>query len=145
MKTVINKQSGKVLFAAATWEDTNTEIGIDAILTEFFVVPYFNQTTQVFYEGATQEEIDEANKPEVPSEVQLWRIRTILKVSGMETAIETELNNLQEPQKTAALYIWNYGTTVERYSQTVLLLQSILGLTDAQTDDIFIQAQNISI
>jgi hypothetical protein len=82
---------------------------------------------------------------EVPSEVQLWRIRTILKVSGMETAIETALNNMQEPQKTAALYIWNYGTTVERESATVLMLQSVLGLTDTQTDDIFIQAQNISI
>ena len=145
MKTVINKLSGKVLFAIEDWVDTDTEIGIDVILTESFVIPYFNQTTQTFYEGATQEEINEANKPEVPSEVQLWRIRTILKVSGMETVIETELNNLQEPQKTAALYIWNYGTTVERYSQTVLLLQSILGLTGAQVDGIFIQAQNIQL
>jgi len=82
---------------------------------------------------------------ECPSEVQLWRIRTILKLSSLEQVVETALNNLQEPQKTGALYIWNYGTTVERYSQTVLLLQSILGLTDQQTDDIFIQANNISI
>lgn len=145
MVTIINKQSGKVLFAIANFEDTETEIAINEILTEYFIVPYFNQTTREFYEGATQEEIEEYNRLNVPSEVQLWRIRTILKLSSLEQVVETALDNLQEPQKTGALYIWNYGTTVERNSQTVLLLQSVLGLTDAQTDDIFIQANNISI
>lgn len=145
MKTVINKQSGKVLFAIADWIDTETEIGIDKILTEFFIVPYFNQETRVFYEGATQEEIDQFRRQQVADEVQLWRIRTILKVLGMEQVIEIALESLQEPQKTGALYIWNYGTTVERNSQTVQLLQSVLGLTDAQVDDIFIQAQNIQL
>jgi len=96
-------------------------------------------------EGATQEEIDEANKSIVPDEVQLWRVRTILKILGMEQVVEVALNSLPEPTKTGALYIWNYGTTVERNSQTVVLLKSVLGLTDAQTDDIFIQAQNIVI
>lgn len=58
MKTVINKQSGKVLFAIANFEDTKTEIAIDEILTKSFVVPYFNQETREFYEGATQEELN---------------------------------------------------------------------------------------
>lgn len=58
MKTVINKQSGKVLFAIANFEDTETEIAIEEILTEFFVAPYFNQESREFYEGATQEELD---------------------------------------------------------------------------------------
>lgn len=145
MKTVINKQSGKVLFAIADWIDTETEISIDEILTEPYVVPYFNQETREFYEGATQEEIDQFRRQQVSDEVQLWRIRTILKVLGMEQVIEIALNSLEEPQKTGALYIWNYGTTVERASQTVQLLQSVLGLTDAQVDDIFIQAQAIQL
>ena len=145
MKTIINKLSGKVLFAIENWTDTETVIGIDEILIENFVIPYFNQSTRVFYDGATQQEIDEANKLIVPDEVQLWRVRTVLKLLGMEQVVEIALNSLQEPTKTGALYIWNYGTTVERNSQTVLLLQSVLGLTDAQTDDIFIQAQNITL
>jgi len=145
MKTVINKQSGKVLFAIVDWIDTETEIGIDEILTESFVAPYFSQETRVFYEGATQEEINQANRQQVQEEVQLWRIRTILKVLGMEQVVEIALESLQEPQKTGALYIWNYGTTVERNSQTVQLLQSVLGLTSEQVDDIFIQAQNIQL
>jgi len=145
MKTIINKLSGKVLFAIENWTDTETVIGIDEILIENFVIPYFNQSTRVFYEGATQQEIDEANKLIVSDEVQLWRIRTILNLMNLVPTIESALDQLEEPTQTAAKNVWNYGTTVERYSQTVLFIQSVLGLTDAQTDDIFIQAQNITL
>ena len=79
----------------------------------------------------------------VPDEVQLWRIRTILKLMQLETSIEQTLETLPEPSKTAANYIWNYGTTVERTSQTVLLLQSALQITNEQVDDLFIQAEAI--
>lgn len=79
----------------------------------------------------------------VPYEVQLWRIRTVLKLMQLETQIETALETLPEPSKTAANYIWNYGTTVERSSQTVLLLQSVLQMTNEQVDDLFVQANNI--
>ena len=81
--------------------------------------------------------------PFVPQEVQLWRIRTVLKLMQLEIQIETALETLPEPSKTAANYIWNYGTTVERSSQTVLLLQSVLQMTDEQVDDLFVQANNI--
>ena len=96
-------------------------------------------------EGATQEEIDEANKPTVPTEVQLWRIRTVLKLSNLEATIETALDELDEPTKTAAKNVWNYGTTIDRYSQTVLFIQAVLEMTDAQVDEIFIQAEAIAI
>jgi hypothetical protein len=145
MKTIINKQSGKVLFAIANFEDTETEIAIDEILTEFFVVPYFNQETREFYEGATPEEIEQAFKDATPSEVQLWRVRTILKLMNLETTIESALDQLEEPTQTAAKNVWNYGTTVERYSQTVLFIQSVTQMTDDEVDEIFQQAENIVI
>jgi hypothetical protein len=145
MKTVINKQSGKVLFSIANFEDTETEIAIDEILTEFFVIPYFNQQTRVFYEGATQEEIDQAFRDKTPTEVQLWRVRTILKLMNLEATIESALNQLEEPTQTAAKNVWNYGTTVERYSQTVLFIQSVTEMTDDQVDEIFQQAEAIQI
>jgi hypothetical protein len=145
MKTIINKQSGKVLFAIANFEDTDTEIAIDEILTDYFVVPYFNQETREFYEGATPEEIEQAFKDATPSEVQLWRVRTILKLMNLETTIESALDQLEEPTQTAAKNVWNYGTTVERYSQTVLFIQSVTQMTDDQVDEIFQQAENIVI
>ena len=145
MKTIINKQSGKVLFAIANFEDTDTEIAIDEILTEYFVVPYFNQETREFYEGATPEEIEQAFKDATPSEVQLWRVRTILKLMNLETTIESALDQLEEPTQTAAKNVWNYGATVERYSQTVLFIQSVTQMTDDQVDEIFQQAEAIQI
>ena len=145
MKTIINKQSGKVLFAIANFEDTDTEIAINEILTEYFVVPYFNQESREFYEGATPEEIEQAFKDATPSEVQLWRVRTILKLMNLETTIESALDQLEQPTQTAAKNVWNYGTTVERYSQTVLFIQSVTEMTDDQVDEIFQQAEAIQI
>ena len=143
MKTIIQKNNGKLLYATSIeTELQSNEIAIDELLTEIFVNPYFNFETRTFYENATVEEIAEANKPIIQQEVQLWRVRTILKLSGLESNIETALNGLDEPMKTGALYIWNYGTTVERSSQTIQLLQMVLGLTDSQVDDIFIQANS---
>jgi len=59
MKTIINKNTSKVLFA--TTDDNyivaENEIAISELLTTSLIVPYFNQTTRVFYEGATTEEI----------------------------------------------------------------------------------------
>ena len=81
--------------------------------------------------------------PIVPFEVQLWRIRTVLKLMQLETQIESAIDAMPEPSKTAATYIWKFGTTVERASQTVMLLQSALQLTDEQVDDLFIQADAI--
>ena len=93
----------------------------------------------------TINEVVESNFIEVPQEVQLWRIRTILKSMKFEDSIETVLNNLEEPTKTAALCIWNYGTSVERNSQTVALLQTALELTNEQVDEMFIEANNIKL
>ena len=109
--------------------------------TESFIRPVWNGTQWV--EGATQQDLEDFRKSQVPPEVQLWRIRTVLKLTQLEAQIETVLNNLPEPSKTAANYIWNYGTTVERTSQTVLLIQTTLQLTDKQVDDLFIQAEQI--
>jgi hypothetical protein len=81
----------------------------------------------------------------VPQEVQLWRVRTILRLLQLEETIATALDALEEPTKTGAKTIWEYGTTIERQSQTVLFLQSTLQMTDDQVDDIFIQAQDIQL
>ena len=96
-------------------------------------------------DGITEEENEYNIKVLNLKEVQLWRLRTILKLMNLETTIESALDELDEPNKTAAKNVWNYGTTVDRYSQTVLFIQSVLGLTDKQTNEIFIQAEAIVI
>ena len=82
---------------------------------------------------------------ECPAEVALWKIRVILKVMQLEDTVTTALESLEEPTKTAALYIWSYGTAVDRDSQTIAYVQSVLQLTDEQVDDIFIQANALKL
>lgn len=145
MKTIIEKATNKVVGATYSNECLDTEILIDELLTDNLVKPYFDFDTREFYEGATQQEIDQAFKDKTPAESQLWRVRTILNLMNLIPTIESALDQLQEPTKTAAKNVWNYGTTVERYSQTVLFIQSVTQMTDDQVDEIFQQAENIVI
>ena len=60
MKTILDKQSGKVLYCTneiTTLQDN--EIAVDELLTKSFISPFFNQNTREFYEGATAEEVIE--------------------------------------------------------------------------------------
>lgn len=80
---------------------------------------------------------------EVPQDVSLWKIRAVLKSMGLEEQIENSFELLEEPNKTGAKYIWEYGTSIERQSKTVLFLQQVLEMTEAQVNQIFITANNI--
>jgi hypothetical protein len=65
MKTIIDSNTGKVLYATSIeTELQENEIEIDALLTESFVNPYWNFDTQTFYEGATQTEINDVRIPQ---------------------------------------------------------------------------------
>lgn len=101
-------------------------------------------------EGVTYETIEfeiENNTPiiEVPLEVPLWRIRTVLKLMGLEETVKIALDNLEEPIRTAGLNIWEYGVTIERNSPTVALIKIVLEMTDEEIDNIFISANNIQV
>lgn len=140
MKTVINKQSGKVLFATAIFEDTETEIAIDEILTEYFVVPYFNQETREFYEGATQEEIAEYQKTLVPQVITRRQFKIALAILGKnENDILNGINQLPEPTKTIALISYTEAGTFERTNPELILVgKTFLQMTDEQIDNIFV-------
>ena len=145
MKTIIEIATNKVVGATYSNECLITEILIDELLTDNLVKPYFDFETREFYEGATPEEIEQAFKDKTPAESQLWRVRTILNLMNLVPTIESALDQLEEPTKTAAKNVWNYGTTIERYSQTVLFIQSVTQMTDEQVDEIFQQAEAIQI
>ena len=145
MKTIIEIATNQVIGVTYSNQCLITETLIDELLQIEMVKPYFDFTTREFYEGATPEEIEQAFKDKTPAESQLWRVRTILKLMNLETTIESALNQLEEPTQTAAKNVWNYGTTIERYSQTVLFIQAVTQMTDDQVDEIFQQAEAIQI
>jgi len=145
MKTIIEIATNKVVGVTLNDECLETETLISELLQVEMVKPYFNFDTREFYEGATPAEIEQAFKDKTPAEVQLWRLRTILNLMNLIATIESALDQLPEPNKTAAKNVWNYGTTVERNSQTVLFIQSVTQMTDEQVDEIFQQAKAIVI
>lgn len=90
--------------------------------------------------------IEEDEQPlqlDVPTEVALWKLRFILSQMELETTVGDVINQLPEPQKTAAKYLWDRGTAVDRYSPTVDLIKQSIGLTDSDVDNIFRQANLI--
>ena len=80
-----------------------------------------------------------------PEEVQLWRLRTILKAQGLFTTVQTVIDNIPDPTlKLAAEEGFEYGNVVSRTSPIMLIVQQGLSLTDGQVDQIFIAAEQIN-
>lgn len=90
----------------------------------------------------TDEEVIQAN---TPLEVALWKLRFVLSQMNLEQSVSEALATLPEPQKTAANYIWNYGNAIDRHSSTIEFLKSYLGLSDTEVNQIFIQANSITL
>jgi hypothetical protein len=64
MKTIININTGKVLYATSIDIDLQeNEIAIDNLLQDKFVEAYWDFENSVFYENATEQEIAEVTLP----------------------------------------------------------------------------------
>jgi len=59
--------------------------------------------------------------------------------------VEAALYAMPEPARTVALHAWNGGAALARNGPTVLALVPVLGLTDAQVDDMFRQADALEV
>jgi hypothetical protein len=82
---------------------------------------------------------------EVPSTIYLWELRSIIKSKGLEESVNEAIEDLPEDIKTPALEAWNHGTTIKRYSPTIKLIKTALGLSTYEVDEIFRSATKISI
>jgi hypothetical protein len=143
MKTVIHTSTGKVLRVQTHNIVGQNETLINDLLTIPMIEPYF--VNGEFIEGATPEQIAETQKEPVPTEVALWKLRFVLSQMQLELSVTDAINLLEEPQRTAATYIWNFGTAVDRDSNTVIFIKTALGFTEQEVDDIFIQANSIQL
>lgn len=82
---------------------------------------------------------------DVPLEVALWKLRFVLSEMRLEDLVTSAIEQLPELHKKAATYIWNYGNSVDRYSSTISFIQGHLGLSEDQVNQIFIQANSITL
>jgi hypothetical protein len=89
----------------------------------------------------TREEVDQMMLlPEplpVPQEVPRWALREICLIRGLIPAIEAELQELPEPDRSVAMNRWSEKPTIERQSPLITALQGRLGWTDAYVDELF--------
>jgi len=66
--------------------------------------------------------------------------RLALLGAGLLDTVQGAFAQLPEPHRTAAQIEWEYATSIERNSPLVSQFGPLLGLTEAQIDDLFTQA-----
>jgi hypothetical protein len=86
-----------------------------------------------------------APPPRVPREIANWRAKAVLTSMGMLPQVEAMLAALPEPQKTNVSTAWAGDARFARRGATVLSIAAALGLSDAQLDSMFIQAEALEI
>lgn len=79
----------------------------------------------------------------VPQSVTMRQARLALLGARLLDDVEAAIAALPSPQKEAARIEWEYSQEVQRRAGFVSVLAPLLGMTDAQTDALFIQAQGL--
>ena len=81
--------------------------------------------------------------PTVPPEVTMRQARLALLGAGVLSAVDTAINAMPEPQRSAARIEWEYSGAVQRHNGFVAALGPALGLSSAQIDGLFIAASKL--
>lgn len=91
----------------------------------------------------TQEELDQQRQASVPESVTMRQARLELLNRGLLSSIETAIDSLPEPERSAVQIEWEYSQTVERNRPFVLMVGQALGLNQTELDDLFIEAKSL--
>lgn len=79
----------------------------------------------------------------VPKAVTMRQARLALLNIGKLSDVATAIAGLPSPQKEAAEIEWEFSSTIERKRPLVQTLGPLLGLSEAQLDDLFITASKL--
>ena len=80
--------------------------------------------------------------PAIPQQVPMWAVRTVLQNDGLFDQAQTLIN---ETSDNALKNVWEYGNFADRNSRAISVLAIELSLTEAQVDQMFIDANNLSV
>lgn len=83
---------------------------------------------------------EQQQPPVTPSKVTMRQARLALHASGLLSQVEVAINTLPEPPRTTARIEWDFSSEVHRDKEFVVMMGTALGLSDAQLDDLFVQA-----
>lgn len=87
--------------------------------------------------------LDALPPPAVPTAVTMRQARLALLGAGLLAGIDAAIDSLPSPQKEAARIEWEYSQEVQRHNGFVSVLAPMLGMTDAQTDALFVAAKGL--
>jgi hypothetical protein len=80
--------------------------------------------------------------PTIPQQVPMWAVRTVLQNDGRFD----EINAIIAGSSDLALKnVWEYGNFADRNSVAINTIAYTLGLTEPQVDQMFIDANNLSV
>lgn len=81
-----------------------------------------------------------APAPRVPAAVTMRQARLALLGANLLSSVDTAIDALPEPTKSAARIEWEYSNELQRGNALVAALTPALGLTSEQVDALFIAA-----
>ena len=80
--------------------------------------------------------------PAIPQQVPMWAVRTVLQNDNLfdqaDALVKASTDN-------ALKNVWEYGNFADRNSSAIATLSAALGLTSEQVDQMFIDANNLSV
>ena len=112
-----------------------------------FIDPIWNGSEWI--EGATPEEIAEANKPKVPESISAMRLKLQLFDMGItDQDIFDDIDSIPEVMfsfaaKEKAKIMYKTATTFERTNGELNFVATMKGLTQEQVDEIFINGNQL--
>lgn len=80
---------------------------------------------------------------QAPDSVTMRQARLALLAADLLPAVESAIDALTEPGRSAARIEWDYAGRVERSSQLVAMIGAAVGLDDAQLDELFMTASTL--
>lgn len=83
------------------------------------------------------------NPEQVPKEITMRQARLALLYSGKLSMVNSAIESMPEPTKSAATIEWEYSNTVLRHNGFVSQLGPLLGLTEEQIDQLFILGNSL--
>ena len=80
----------------------------------------------------------------VPQTISLRQARELLIRRGLFEKVQSLIDNMEGPvQKLIIQNYWDYSTVFERDNAVVLQMSNMLGFTDKQLDEFFIEASKL--
>ena len=112
--------------------------------TESYVKAHFNEQTELYYEGATQQEIEQYTIENAVSVVSRRQLRLALILSGFDLSIiDNIIDNLSGLDKIIASTTWNEAITFERKDALLVSLATAVGFSELQLAELFNKASQL--